>query len=49
MKLGLILTKSGLSMSMEAGEVSSPEMGGQVPQGGEGSLVTGEEEQKKEN
>ena len=47
MKLGLILIQSGLSMTKEVGEVSSPGMGGQVPQGGEGCLNTGEEETEK--
>ena len=46
-KLGLILTQSGLSMTRKWGEVSSPEMGGQVPQGGEGSLYIGEEDTEK--
>ena len=46
MKLGLILTKSGMSTT-SGREVSSPEMGGQVPQGGEGCLNIGEKKKKK--
>ena len=42
MKLGLILTYSG-----KWGEISSTEMGGQVPRDGEGCLYIGEEETDK--